>query len=143
VVGVVVARGTVTTMMPIFDQLHDPAKMVSSSLGLGSLPPELIFRILDFMEPHEYSGFSCTCRHAVTLVNRKLDNPKDKEELYSWLGRFLHDDIPLRIYLPPRKSRTARYVDKESSSRAMSKYLRENQESDCKFALVDDFDADL
>jgi hypothetical protein len=97
---------------------------------LFSLPPELIFQILDLMEPHEYAGFSCTCRHAVTLVNRKLDNPKDKEGLYSYLT-FCSEDIALRDHLPPWKSRTARYVAKESSSRAMSEYLREYQESDC------------
>jgi hypothetical protein len=102
---------------------------------LFSLPPELIFQILDLMEPHEYAGFSCTCRHAVTLVNRKLDNPKDKEGLYSYL-RFRSEDIALRDHLPPWKSRTARYVAKESSSRAISEYLREYQESDCSGSML-------
>jgi hypothetical protein len=128
-----------TTTTPICDHRHTPPRMDSSPLF--SLPPELIFQILDFMEPHEYSGFSCTCRHAVTLVNRKLDNPKDKEELYSWLrgSRHYDSEAPLRLYLPPRKTRTARYVDK----RAMSEYLS-YRESDCgKIALVVDPDPDL
>lgn len=84
---------------------------MDSSL-LATLPIELIFRILDLLEPREYSGFSCTCRHAVTLVNKKLDNPKDQQEL--WSGFYLlADRRPLQQLLPPWKSRTARYVDKE------------------------------
>jgi hypothetical protein len=120
-------------MTPIRDHLNTPPRMDSSPLF--SLPPELIFQILDLMEPHEYAGFSCTCRHAVTLVNRKLDNPKDKEGLYFYL-RFRSEDIALRDHLPPWKSRTARYVAKESSSRAMSEYLREYQESDCSGSML-------
>jgi hypothetical protein len=82
------------------------------SSPLATLPLELIFRILDFLEPRQYSGFSCTCRHAVTLVNRKLDNLKDRNEL--WSGFYLISDYrPLHELLPPWKSRTARYVDKE------------------------------
>lgn len=96
----------------ISDQLHNPPNKNFNLLDV--LPPELIFRILDFMEPHEYSGFSCTCRHAVTIVNHKLDNQKNKQELYSWLaGFYLDEDLALRTYLPPWKSRTARYVWKE------------------------------
>jgi hypothetical protein len=81
---------------------------------VATLPIELIFRILDLLEPREYSGFSCTCRYAVTLVNRKLDNLKDRDEL--WSGFYLISDYrPLHELLPPWKSRTARYVDKERS----------------------------
>jgi hypothetical protein len=28
------------------------------------------------MEPHEYSGLSCTCRRALALTNQMLDNPE-------------------------------------------------------------------
>jgi hypothetical protein len=50
--------------------------MESSTLRV--LPQELIFQILEFMEPHEYSGFSCTCQCALSLVNRKLDTPENR-----------------------------------------------------------------
>ena len=82
-----------------------------SSSPLATLPIELFFRILDFLEPHEYSGLSCTCRYAVTLVNRKLDNPKDQEKL--WSGFELNERRTLRTQLPPWKIRTARYVDEQ------------------------------
>jgi hypothetical protein len=96
----------------ISDQLDNPTNKNPNILDI--LPLELIFRILDFIEPHEYSGFSCTCRHAVTIVNQKLDNRKNKQELYSWLaGFYLDEDRALCTYLPPWKSRTARYVWKE------------------------------
>ena len=61
----------------ISDQLDNPPNKNSGLLDI--LPPELIFQILDSMEPHEYSGFSCTCRHAVTIVNQKLDTPQSRE----------------------------------------------------------------
>lgn len=48
--------------------------MATNSLGaLEIMPPELIFRILDFMHPHQYSGLPCTCTRALELVNRKLE----------------------------------------------------------------------
>jgi len=50
-----------------------------------SLPIELIFGMSDCLEPHEYSGFPCTCQCAVTPVSRKLDKPMDQEELWSGL----------------------------------------------------------
>ena len=62
--------------MPISNSLDNPLNEIPNLLDI--LPPELIFSILDRMEPHEYSGFSCTCREAVTLVNRKLDNVRDQ-----------------------------------------------------------------
>jgi hypothetical protein len=67
------------------------------SSPLNSLPTELIFRILDFIEPHEYSGFSCTCQEAVVIVNRKLDNPKDKEKLYLDWAYNIVQSVPWRI----------------------------------------------
>jgi hypothetical protein len=42
------------------------------SSQLFGLPTELIFRILDFIEPDEYSGLSCTCQRALALTNQKL-----------------------------------------------------------------------
>jgi hypothetical protein len=111
-------------MIRISDQLNSPPRMDSSPLG--SLPTELLFRIFDFLEPHEFSGFACTCRYAVTLVNKKLDNPKDKQELYSWLAGFYFDDSEaLRTQLSPCKSRTARYVEKHKRSQLMLEYWEE------------------
>jgi hypothetical protein len=40
---------------------------------LKIFPLEIMFLILDFMTPDEYSGFTCTCRDALSLVNQKLD----------------------------------------------------------------------
>lgn len=69
---------------PTYDQIHQESETISAAgpavnmepstaLGsLGILPPELLFRILDFMPPHRYSGLSCTCHRALALVNRKL-----------------------------------------------------------------------
>jgi hypothetical protein len=99
-----------TTTIWICDQLNDLLRMDASPLN--SLPVELFFRILDFLKPHEYSGLSCTCRGAVALVNRKLDNPRDRQELYFGWGYF-DDSKALHTQLPPCKSRTARYVTKE------------------------------
>ena len=45
---------------------------------LSVLPQELIIEILEFMDPHEYSGLSCTCRFALSLVNEKLDTPEGR-----------------------------------------------------------------
>jgi hypothetical protein len=80
--------------------------------SLNVLPPELIFRILDILAPHEYSGLSCTCRGAVAIVDRKLDNSRDKQELYKGFGWLIDGNTALHTQLPPWKSRTARYVDK-------------------------------
>jgi hypothetical protein len=74
---------TPTKTIPIDDELQQDIDIVSTShsvrtmelspLGaLGILPTELIFRILNFMHPHRYSGFPCTCKRALALVNRKL-----------------------------------------------------------------------
>ena len=53
---------------------HPPRGMDISPLG--GLPPELFFLVLDFMEPYEYSGLSCTCRSMLSTVNQKLDTPE-------------------------------------------------------------------
>jgi hypothetical protein len=52
------------------DVLHRWAKGPGSHLlprglrssPLAALPPELLYHILDFMDPREYSGLSCTCQ---------------------------------------------------------------------------------
>lgn len=46
---------------------------------LETLPPELIFHILDFLGPVEMSAFPCTCQHALSLVNQKIDTPDGRE----------------------------------------------------------------
>jgi hypothetical protein len=66
--------------------------MDASPLGyLGCLPTELIFRILDCMDPREYSGLSCTCQRALALTNQKLDTPEAMEGIwrttYNWKSR--------------------------------------------------------
>ncbi|KAM0712837.1 hypothetical protein Q7P35_000286 [Cladosporium inversicolor] len=49
------------------------------SSPLGALPPELVFLILDFMQPHEYSGLPCTCQGMLSIVNQKLDTPQSRD----------------------------------------------------------------
>lgn len=114
-------------MIPISDQLDNPPNKNSDLLDI--LPLELIFRILNSMDPHEYSGFSCTCRHAVTIVNQKLDNPKDKQGLYLGWTHF-DDNEALGLQLPPCKSRTARYVDKERRRREWESEVRRRELED-------------
>jgi hypothetical protein len=70
----------------------------SSPLGaLGTIPTELIFRILDFMHPHQYSGLPCTCQRALVLVNQKLE-----------VGEYCFTS------LTDWKSQTAPYVNMQS-----------------------------
>lgn len=61
---------------------------------LAILPTELIFQVLDYMYPHQYSGLWCTNRGALSLVNQKLSTPE---------GRGFD---PLGVYI----SRTAGFV---------------------------------
>jgi hypothetical protein len=84
---------------PLCDQQSDE----TSPLGtLEILPPELIFRILDFMHPHEYSSFPCTCRRDLSLVNRKL---QVAEYCYTTLTSWKSATAPYvnmqNITLPP------------------------------------------
>jgi len=69
-----------------------------SPTHLFSLPPELIFLILDYMHPCEYSGFTCTCQRALSLINQKLDTAEHVhyETFFYGIGE--------------RKSRTAAYI---------------------------------
>jgi hypothetical protein len=131
-------------MMPISNQLDNPLNKIPNLLDI--LPPEVIFRILDCMEPHEYSGFSCTCREAVTLVNRKLDNVRDQEEL--WFGLDLNSSQALYAQIPHWKSRTARYVAKKKGRRQLESEKRDRWEMEDYVCVyygppVDDDDADL
>lgn len=94
---------------PISDQIHQESETISAAgpvgemestgpLGaLGILLPELIFRILDFMHPHQYSGLPCTCQRAFALLNRKLE-----------VGEYCFTSIT------DWKSATAPYVDMQS-----------------------------
>jgi hypothetical protein len=60
---------------------------VESAL-LGTLPPELIFRILDFMNPYDMAGFSCACRRTLLLFNRKLDTEgRELDPLRTYISR--------------------------------------------------------
>jgi len=75
-----------------------------SPLGaLAILPTELIFRILDFMHPHQYSGLPCTCQRALALVNQKLE-----------VGEYCFTS------LTDWKSQTAPYVNMQSLTLAPS-----------------------
>jgi hypothetical protein len=91
------------------------------------LPLELIFLILDFMTPDEYSGFTCTCRDALALVNRK---PVASEPCY-------------RYGLIPWTSRTGDYI---RIKRRLQESLREIEIGPtCIFLNInyDEDDADL
>jgi hypothetical protein len=85
-----------------------------------TLPIELFFRILDFLEPHEYSGLSCTCRYAVTLVNRKLDSPEEQKEL--WFGFDLDESWALnKHYHPGRVVRLDTLLGRERGGKALDR----------------------
>jgi hypothetical protein len=91
---------------------------MESSL-LGILPPELIFRILDFLDPLEYTGFPCTCQYALALVNKMLDTPEGR-------GFTAIDKN--------RKSRTAAFVEAKRLSLDGSFAMMKNWQggpSDC------------
>lgn len=63
-------------------ELHQPdslSRRGMDSSPLGALPPELVFLILDFMQPHEYSGLPCTCHGMLSIVNQKLDTPQSRD----------------------------------------------------------------
>jgi hypothetical protein len=112
------------------------------SSPLATLPVELIFRILDFLSPTEYTGFSCTCRHAVTLVNSKLDNAED--DFFFWFGLSLSDSQALFAQFPSWKSRTARWVGRKKVYDLMiAQYIRETQYECLNYGTPDDDDADL
>jgi hypothetical protein len=82
--------------------IETPAESTeSSSLGaLEILPVELIFRILDFMDPRQYSGLPCTCQRALLIVNRKLEF---EEACYTTLSFWKSATAPYvnRITLAP------------------------------------------
>jgi hypothetical protein len=93
---------------------------------LKVFPLEIIFLVLDFMTPDEYSGFTCTCRGALALVNQKLET--------SELCRF-HGLIPWT-------SRTGDYIRVQRSIREM---LRDYEigPSCIGYHVLDESDSDL
>jgi hypothetical protein len=94
------------------DRVRFPVPISSmESSPLGTLPPELIFRIFDFLKPLEYTGFPCTCQHALSLVDYMLDTPEDHN------FTALHED---------RKSRTAAFVEAKRLSLDGSFAILEN-----------------
>lgn len=69
-----------------------PTGMCSSPLA--ALPPELLYHILDFMAPNEYSGFSCTGQGMLSIANQKLTTPNDHHftvirEYWSCTGAYI------------------------------------------------------
>ena len=59
-----------------------------------TLPVEIMYIILDFMTVREYSGLPCTCRHALELVNSKVNQEfhwiRDQEgQQISASGKFI------------------------------------------------------
>jgi hypothetical protein len=120
---------TPTRMTPICDRsdcdtdaisIEGPSSSKDSSpLGtLGTLPPELIYQILDFMHPHEYSGLPCTCRCALSLVNRKLK----VREYKSW------------------KSAAAPYVNMQSITLAPLNFVYGSKDVSFNYSVGPDFD---
>jgi hypothetical protein len=53
------------------------------------LPTEIILRILNFMWPPDYSGFTCTCRHALELVNSGYRCSTFRDSTVSLTGAWL------------------------------------------------------
>jgi hypothetical protein len=89
---------------------------------LDVLPAEIIYRILDFLEPRDMRGLPSTCRRSLKLVNAKL-----KAE-YHWLGE---DDEVTTI------SMTARIM------RLLRQWAKEMDVSDPGYHPLDEDDADL
>jgi hypothetical protein len=120
---------TPTRMTPICDRsdcdtdvisIEGPSSSRKSSLlgTLETLPPELIFHILDFMLPHEFSGLPCTCRCALSLVNRKLK----VREYKSW------------------KSAEAPYVNMQSIALAPLNFVYGSKDISFNYSVGPDFD---
>jgi hypothetical protein len=93
---------------------------------LKIFPLEILFLILDFMTPDEYSGFTCTCRDALALVNQKLVASK-----------------PCYPYgLMPWTSRTGDYIRIQRSIREMLQEF-EMSASCAGYHDLDESDSDL
>lgn len=55
---------------------------------LETLPPELIFGILDFINPYDMAGFSSACRSTLLLVDQKLDTEgRELDPLGTYISR--------------------------------------------------------
>lgn len=102
------------------------------SSPFSTLPLELLFYILSFLEPHEYSGLPCTCQHALSFVNKKLDTAETRHS----------NAFPIGTY----KSRTAIYVKlhrKWLEELASCQAAMELYESHCNRPDYDEDDLDL
>jgi hypothetical protein len=93
---------------------------------LKVFPLEILFLILDFMAPDEYSGFTCTCRDALLLVNQKLET----NELCRCYGVI------------PWTSRTGDYIRVQRSIREMRQEF-ETGRSCVGYYNIDESDSDL
>jgi hypothetical protein len=93
---------------------------------LKVFPLEIIFLVLDFMTPDEYSGFTCTCRDALSMVNQKLET----SELCRYYG------------LIPWTSRTGDYIRIQRSIREMLQEF-EISRSCVGYYNIDESDSDL
>ncbi|KAG9670323.1 hypothetical protein KCU99_g8587, partial [Aureobasidium melanogenum] len=47
--------------------------MSTSPNFLNTLPYELVYKILGFLQPKEYTGLTCTCRLALHLTNTQVE----------------------------------------------------------------------
>lgn len=95
---------------------------------LGVLPPELFFLVLEFMEPYEYSGLSCTCQSMLSIVNQKLDTPESRQ--LAPLGSNI--------------SRTAAFVQyKIELDLLVQRYMDEMNNACVCYGMPDEDDADL
>jgi hypothetical protein len=92
---------------------------------LKILSLEILFLVLDFMDPDEYSGFTRTCRHALSLVNQKLVTSE-----------------PCYLYgLMPWTSRTGDYI--RIQRRTRERYSEETRSECWPAAGSDESDSDL
>ncbi|KAG9520393.1 hypothetical protein KCU93_g7713, partial [Aureobasidium melanogenum] len=55
--------------------LKKPILSTSSKL-FTTLPYELVYKILGFMQPKEYTGLTCTCRLAFHLTNTQVETER-------------------------------------------------------------------
>lgn len=101
----------------------------SRSSPLAALPPELLYRILDFMDPCEYSGLSCACQSMLSIANQKLSTPEN------------HRIGPPGSYI----SRTAAFVQlrKAELELLVQKYMDEMKYTCMCYGPPDEDDADL
>lgn len=71
---------------PTFDPAQDSSDKAMDPRPLWTLPPELIFRILDFIEPEDYGRFAAMFPCAFQRVKQKLE-VLNKAEFESYMAR--------------------------------------------------------